>query len=96
MPTLSLNNIGKPAPRWFRKAKKAIQVLTLAANGMVASWGFHDQLLTTRLQLWCTIGIAAILEAIESLLKDDDSEDVLPDVVVPPTTKENQNVNVKP
>jgi hypothetical protein len=43
----------------------------LAANGMVASYGFTDQVLTTRIQLWCTMGIGAILEAIEALLKDD-------------------------
>lgn len=71
MAALSMNNIGHPAPRWFRRLKKAILGLTIAANGMIASWGFPDQLLTTRLQLWCTIGIGAILEAIEALLKDD-------------------------
>lgn len=73
MPTLSVNNIGHPPPRWFRRSKKAILIVTMAANAMIASWGFPDQLLTTRLQLWCTIGIGALLEAIESLLKDDDN-----------------------
>lgn len=71
MPTLSLKHIGKQAPRWFRRLKKSILILTLAANGMVASYGFEDQLLVTRLQLWCTMGIGALLEAIEALLKDD-------------------------
>ena len=72
MPTLSVNNFGHPAPRWFRRTKKAILIITMAANAMIASWGFQDQLLTARLQLWCTIGIGALLEAIEALLKDDD------------------------
>jgi hypothetical protein len=70
MPTLSIQNISKQAPRWFRRLKKAILILTLAANAMIASYGFSD-VITTRIQLWCTIGIGALLEAIEALLKDD-------------------------
>lgn len=66
--TVSLNNTRKPAPKWFRKTKKATGILTVAANVMVASWGFTDQLLVTKLQLWCTVGIGAILEALEALL----------------------------
>lgn len=69
--TVSIKNIGQPAPRWFLRSKKAILIITMAANAMIASWGFSDQLLTARLQLWCTIGIGALLEAIEALLKDD-------------------------
>lgn len=71
MAALSMNHIGHPAPRWFRKVKKSVLILTLAGNGMIASYGFPDPLLTTRLQLWCTMGIGALLEAIEALLKDD-------------------------
>lgn len=71
MPILSLNHIQYQAPRWFRRFKKAVLTLTLAANGMIASWGLPDQLTTTRWQLWCTIGIGALMEAIEALLKDD-------------------------
>ena len=70
--TLSMNNIGHPAPRWFRRTKKAVLIITMAANAMIASWGFTNELLTARLQLWCTIGIGALLEAIEALLKDDE------------------------
>lgn len=77
MPVLSLKNANKRAPGWFRRTKKAIYILTVAANGMVASWGFADQLLTTRIQLWCTIGIGAIMEAFEALLKDDGEDEEL-------------------
>lgn len=78
MATLSLKNGKHPAPKWFRKLKKSTLVLTAAANVMVAQWGFPDQLLTTKLQLWCTIGIAAILEALEVCLKDDEEETEAP------------------
>jgi hypothetical protein len=70
MATLSFNNIGKQAPRWFRRLKKSILILTLGANAMISSYGLPD-MITTRIQLWCTIGIGVILEAIEALLKDD-------------------------
>lgn len=66
--SLAISNSTKPAPKWFRKTKKAVGILTVSANVMVASWGFTDQLLVTKLQLWCTVGIGAILEALEALL----------------------------
>lgn len=66
--TLSLDNTNKPAPRWFRRLKKAFGILTIAANVMVAQWPTGDEMLKLRLQLWLTIGIGAILEALEALL----------------------------
>jgi hypothetical protein len=66
--TVSIKNATKPAPKWFRKTKKAVGVLTLAANVMVQSWGLPDPLLVAKIQLWCTIGIGAILEALEIIL----------------------------
>ena len=66
--TVSIQNSKKPAPKWFRKTKKAVGVLTLAANVMVAQWGLPNPELVTKIQLWCTIGIGAILEALEVLL----------------------------
>lgn len=66
--TFSTSNADRPSPRWFRKLKKASLVLTVAANAMIASWGLTDQLLVTRLQLWCTVGIVSILEALDIML----------------------------
>ena len=66
--TIGRNNSNKPAPKWFRKLKKAIGVLTISANVMVQSWGLPDPLLVAKIQLWCTIGIGAILEELEILL----------------------------
>ena len=65
-------NLSKPAPKWFKKLKKAILILVIAANVMIASWGLTDQLLIARLQLWCTVGVGAILEALEAILIDDE------------------------
>ena len=74
--TVSIKNVGRPAPRWFRKAKKATMILAVAANLMIAGWGLPDQLLVTRIQLWCTIGVIALLEALEVLLAN--GEDYAP------------------
>jgi hypothetical protein len=70
--TISLANAKKPAPKWFRKTKKAVYILTTAANVMIAQWPTGDELVKTRLQLWCTIGIAAVMEALEALLANGD------------------------
>lgn len=70
--TLSVNNGKKPAPKWFRKTKKAVGILTLAANVMIQSWGLPDPLLVAKIQLWCTIGIGALLEAFEVMLANGD------------------------
>jgi hypothetical protein len=74
MATLSIKNAKKPAPRWFRRMKAALLTLTVAANIMVGSWTFKDELMKTKMQLWCTVGIGAILEAFEKLLKEPDDE----------------------
>lgn len=66
--TIKVSNVHKPAPKWFRKSKKAVLTLTVAANVMIGSWGLPDPLLVARLQLWCTVGVIAILESLEALL----------------------------
>lgn len=66
--SVSIRNMDRPAPRWFRRTKKAVLILVVAANSMVASWGLDNELLVTRIQLWCTIGVGAILEALGTLL----------------------------
>lgn len=65
---IAINNGSKPAPRWYRKLKKGIGVLTLAANVMVAQWTSVDENLKTHIQLWCTIGIGALLEFFDIML----------------------------
>ena len=44
---------------------------------MIQSWGLPDPLLVAKIQLWCTIGIGAILEALEVMLAngEDYTED---------------------
>jgi hypothetical protein len=85
--TVKLSNSNKPAPKWFRKLRKAIGILTLSANVMIAGWGFTDELATARLQLWCTVGIGAIMEALGALLANGDD-------YVSNTEENNDNENI--
>lgn len=66
--SISRKNINQPAPRWFRRVKKAISILTVAANVMVAQYPTGDEMFKMRVQLWCTVGIGAIMESLEALL----------------------------
>lgn len=89
--TFNIDNAAKPAPKWFRKLRKAIGVLTLAANVMVQSWGLPDPLLVAKIQLWCTIGIGALLEALDIMLAN--GEDYAPVKPAAPNDLELNNKN---
>lgn len=78
MATLSIKNSKHPAPRWFRKLKAFCLSMALVANAMIAGYPAKDELTKTRIQLWCTVGVAGILEGLEKLLKDDGEEDCEP------------------
>lgn len=49
-------------------------ILLVAANTMIGSWGLEDPLLVARLQMWCTIGTIAVLEALEIVLANGETE----------------------
>lgn len=63
--TLSPENAGKPAPRWFRKTKRAVTVLADTAVIMLLATG-HAQ--NSIIMLWCRVGISGVLTALETLL----------------------------
>jgi len=75
MATLSINNAKHPAPKWFRKLKAFCLSMALVANAMIAGYPAKNELVKTRIQLWCTVGIAGVLEGFEKLLKDDDGDE---------------------
>jgi hypothetical protein len=66
--TIDIDNLSKPAPRWFRRLKKAIGILVIAANAMCTQFYAHNPELLLKVQVWTTVGIGAILEALEALL----------------------------
>jgi hypothetical protein len=68
MATLSLKNASRPAPKWFRKTKRAVMILLAAANTMIAAIVQDNQQLVTTIQMWATTGAIAIFEALEIFL----------------------------
>lgn len=63
--TISPDNVHKPAPRWFRKLKRAVTVLSDTAVIMLLATG-HEQ--NSIIMLWCRVGISGVLTALETLL----------------------------
>lgn len=63
--TISPNNVNKPAPRWFRKLKRATTILSDTAVVMLLSMGYGDNSLVI---LWCRVGLSGILTAFEAIL----------------------------
>lgn len=66
--TISTKNMTLPAPKWFRRLKKAVGILVIAANGMCTQFYSDNPELLLKVQVWTTIGIGAIMEALEALL----------------------------
>lgn len=63
--SLSTTNLSKPAPRWFRKTKRAVTVLADTAVIMLLATGHQENSI---IMLWCRVGISGILTALESFL----------------------------
>jgi hypothetical protein len=63
--TIDLNNSNKPAPRWFRKLKKALTLLSDTAIVMLLAQGYTENSLT---MLWLRVGLSGILQTLEIVL----------------------------
>lgn len=60
--TFSSGNINKPAPRWFRKLEMGVcMILIPAAITVLQSAGLDDKL-STRLQLYLSVGVVALFK----------------------------------
>jgi hypothetical protein len=63
--TASITNVNKPAPRWFRKTKKALTMLADTACVMLLAMGHQENSL---IMLWCRVGLSGVLQSLEALL----------------------------
>lgn len=63
--TISTNNANKPAPKWFRKTKKALTLLADTACVMLLALGYQENSLV---MLWCRVGLSGVLQSLEVLL----------------------------
>lgn len=63
--SVSIKNLNKPAPKWFRKLKRAVSLLSDTAVVMLLSMGQAENSLVI---LWCRVGISGIMNALEIIL----------------------------
>jgi len=63
--TFSTDNTGKPAPKWFRKLKKALTILSDTTAIILLALGYAENSL---IMLMCRIGLSGVLESCEALL----------------------------
>lgn len=69
MATVSLSNVHKQPPRWFRKTKRA---LTIACDGAIVfllALGYSESSLY---YLIARVGISTALQVVEAVLAEDD------------------------
>ncbi|NCT92956.1 MAG: hypothetical protein GXC72_00905 [Chitinophagaceae bacterium] len=60
-----IENTKKPAPRWFRKTKRAAEMLSDTAIVMLISMGYAENSLV---MLWLRVGLSGILNTLEMVL----------------------------
>jgi hypothetical protein len=66
-----VEHLKKPAPKWFRKTKKAVSILSDSACVMLLAMGQAENSLVI---LWCRVGISALMNALEAVLVEDDDD----------------------
>ena len=63
--TISINNASRPAPRWFRKIRKALEYLIDAAIVILMATGHTEN---SVLILILRVGMNAVFNALETVL----------------------------
>jgi hypothetical protein len=63
--SVSVGNAHRPAPRWFRKMKKALTLLADTACVMLLAMGHAENSL---IMLWCRVGLSGVLQSLEVML----------------------------
>ena len=65
--SVSIKNINKPSPLWFRKLKRVTSLLSDATVVCLLSLGYADSSLPI---LVCRVGISALMNTIDVLISD--------------------------
>ncbi len=63
--SVAVSNANKPAPRWFRKLKRALTMLSDSAIVMLLAMGYTDNSIV---MLWLRVGLSGILNTLEVVL----------------------------
>jgi hypothetical protein len=63
--TLNTANVHKPAPRWFRKLKKALTLLADTAVVIMLAMGYAEN---SFIMLCLRVGLSGVLQSLEIML----------------------------
>lgn len=75
--TFTAKNRHKPAPKQWRKFENGmLMILIPAATLMIQGWGFKDQALATKLNLFVSTGLVALIKFIGVMIAN--GEDYAP------------------
>jgi len=69
--TISISNHSKPAPKWFRKLKRAVSISSDSVVVLMLAAGFADNSFAI---LIVRVGISGAFNFVETLLADPDDE----------------------
>jgi len=64
---LSINNINKPTPIWFKRLSNAVSILSNGTIAILLALGFKDSSL---IMLLLKIGLSTLMQTIGALLTD--------------------------
>lgn len=75
--TFSRKNRHKPAPKNWRKFENGMLMIVIpAATLMIQGWGFQDQALATKLNLFVSTGVVALIKFVGVFMAN--GEDYVP------------------
>ena len=61
--------VAQPAPKWFRKTKRAATLLSDTAIVMLLAMGYSD---SSFLMLCLRVGVSGVLQTVEAILVEND------------------------
>lgn len=65
--TISRKNFDRPAPRWFRKTKKSITILSDSAVVMLLAMGYGENSMA---MLIARVAVSGVLNSIEAFIAE--------------------------
>mgnify|MGYP003491494432 FL=1 len=71
--TFNSGNVGKPAPKWWRKLENGILMIVIPSTvGILMGWGFKDEAFANKLILLINTGLVALVKFIGMMLANGD------------------------
>ncbi len=71
--TFNKGNVGKPAPKWWRKLENGmLMILIPSVVAVLMGWGFKDEAFANKLILLINTGVVALIKFVGVMLANGD------------------------